>query len=506
LAHGRLVPLLFVILLFESRRDPAPRFLTARASRGWIVAAIAVAGLALLTLGGLYAAVLDWSHALVEALLTAGTASLLAAGWIGLADARVRGLPFNWAAGASIGLWVLAAPIPPGTYSRLAGFLQQGVSAGVLATLQALGIAAYREGNVIELAHASVGISEACSGVRGLIACLATALFLSGAVLRRPRDRALVIALAPVFALAMNFVRSLLLTLLTNAGIDIDHGWHDATGYSIIGLTSGVLVALVWRLEARPTKRLAKPLRSEPPAPRPPVAGRSTGALPMKARAPGSQGILTAALLGSGLLGAFFVTNTHPFVPTRAATPDLNTLLPPAPAGWQSRNAPMIAAVAGILQTDVLAARSYLRPTADGGDQITLYVAYWRPGQAPVSLVSSHTPDACWPGNGWTVAPLSPPRQRLVVDGRALAPAECRLFKNGPYPQYVWYWHLYGGQPIQEEDPYTLAHLLHLAVRYGYKHDGDQLFVRVSSNHAWSEIAPSPTLVRFFEALKPLGL
>jgi exosortase len=500
LAHGRVVPLLFAILLYESRSRARPRFLQPRPSLAWVAGAFALAGLAAIVGGGLYAAVLDWTHAFVEALLGAGVTALLVAGWIALADARVRWVPFNWPAGAAIALWPLAAPIPPGTYSRLAGALQQAVTAGVVQTLQLCGIAAYREGNVIELARTIVGVSEACSGVRGLIACLATGLFLSGALLTRPRDRVIVIGAAPVLALSMNFIRSLLLTLIANAGINIAGEWHDATGYTIIGVTSLLLVALAWRLQARRPERgtqaAAVPTEAPPPAPSETLPSRN---LP-------TQAILTAALAVTGALAVVFGLATHPFGPASGRAPDVTSLLPAAPPGWTSHSETDFSAWSGVLKTDVLAMRTYLRPTAAGGDQITLYVAYWRPGQAPVSLVSSHTPDACWPGVGWVATPLSSPRQPLAVDGRTLPPAECRLFQNGAYREYVWYWHLYAGRPIQEEDPYTLRHLLHLALTYGYRHDGDQWFVRASSNRPWDEIAAQPTVVAFFGRLQPFGL
>jgi exosortase len=532
LAHGRLMPVLFAILIFESRRSPFPRFLRPAAINGWTAGVLAVGGLTLIVGGGLYAAVLDWSHALVEALLAGGVTALLAAGWIGLADARVRGVPLTWSAGVGIALWPLAAPIPPGTYSRLAAALQQAVTAGVLQVLQTCGIAAYREGNVIELARTSVGVSEACSGVRGLVACLATGLFLSGALLTRPRDRAIVVGLAPLLALLMNFIRSLVLTLMANAGVNIAGEWHDATGYTLIGVTSLLLVLVAWKLQAAKSPGSARPaplnsgLETPPTAdkserPIAPVDGprfqsslvgarRGGGAAAESERVPGrnspSLGLVTASLALAGALGVVFGLATHPFGPTVGGTPDVKALLPAAPAGWSFRDESDLSTWSGVLKTDVLALRTYYRPTADGGDQITLYLAYWRPGQAPVSLVSSHTPDACWPGVGWEATPLSPRRQALSAGRQALPPAESRLFRNGRFRQYVWYWHLYGGHPIQEEDPYTLRHLLHLAWTYGYRHDGDQWFVRASSNHPWSEIGSDPIVMTFFERLHPFGL
>ena len=61
---------------------------------------------------------------------------------------------------------------------------------GVVRVLGAVGIAAFQDGNVIELARTSVGVSEACSGVRSLISCTVAGLFLSATLVRRPLNRA----------------------------------------------------------------------------------------------------------------------------------------------------------------------------------------------------------------------------------------------------------------------------------------------------------------------------
>ena len=123
-----------------------------------------------------------------------------------------------------------------------------------------------------------------------------------------------------------------------------------------------------------------------------------------------------------------------------------------------------------------------------------------------MSLVASHTPDACWPGAGWTLLPIGQPRAPLVAGSRTLPEAEYRLFQTGDYPQHVWFWHLYDGRPISYRDPYSPLELLRIAWRYGFRHDGDQLFVRVSSNRPWTEIAREPFLADFFSRVRPLGL
>ena len=134
------------------------------------------------------------------------------------------------------------------------------------------------------------------------------------------------------------------------------------------------------------------------------------------------------------------------------------------------------------------------------------YLAYWRPGQASVSQVASHTPDACWPGSGWVAQTVDQPRESLVGGARPIATAEARFFTYGNDPQHVWFWHLYDGKPIAYRDPYSATELLRIAWRYGFRHDGDQLFVRVSSNRPWEEIASEPLLAEFFANTRTLGL
>ena len=94
LSHGVFMPVAFLILLREARAG-SRRYLP----QGWslgLAIAFALSGLAVLVLAGLYASVLDWTHALVEFALSASLALFLAAGIATLAEERVRLIPFNW--------------------------------------------------------------------------------------------------------------------------------------------------------------------------------------------------------------------------------------------------------------------------------------------------------------------------------------------------------------------------------------------------------------------------
>lgn len=490
LSHGYLMPVVFLLLLHESRRG-YPRYL----SNGWVArgmfAALLVVGLLALCASGLYAAALAWSHPLVAFTLTLAGVLLLGAGLFGFASDQLRLLPLNWASCSAVALWMLCAPIPPGSYTRLTLGLQLVVTENVLGALHLLGVAANRHGNIIDLATTSVGVEEACSGVRSLISCVFAGIFFSATLVRGPVRRALLVLLAAPVAIAMNFVRSLTLTLLVNSGIDISGRWHDVTGFAVLALTAAILAGVALLLGRK--SATSSPLIDTPLSVRSP-------------RTPVAQWVLTATLFVSGTLIVFFFINTRPSPRHDAAVPDLAAILPAEAAGWHVETSSDLFQFRATLQTDHLAQRTYLRQSDLGMEQITIYLAYWRAGQAPVSLVASHTPDACWPGSGWERAPLPTARDRLAVADRQLPDAEARKFHNGDYPQYVWFWHLYDGHPIAYRDPYSARELLKIALRYGFTHDGDQLFVRVSSNRPWSALAQEPLLAQVFSRLQPLGL
>jgi exosortase len=498
LSHGVFMPIAFLLLLSESRAGRR-RYLPSRWSAALSIA-LALGGLAVLALAGLYASVLDWSHALVEFALSAALALFLAAGFAALAEESVRLLPFNWTACVAAGLWVVSAPIPPGFYNRLTVDLQLWVSAGVVHALHLFGIAAGQSGNVIHLANATVGVEEACSGVRSLVSCIFCGIFFSATLVRRPWPRAVVIALSGPLALGMNFLRSLALTLLANSGTSIAGAWHDITGFAILAVTAALLGALSLRLGRSPVR-----LQSGEPAgaSRPPKspATNAGGGLPPR------DLVLAALLSAAAALLVFFWANTRPSVNRDRQPPDLWAAIPDSAPGWTVATDRTLYRFTDTLKTDLLAQRTFDRPGASGALRITLYVAYWRPGQAPVSLVASHTPDACWPGTGWVPEPATDAgSMHPSIGGRPLAGAEYRYFTNRGFPQHVWFWHLYDGRPIPYQDPYSLRRLLGIAWHYGFRHSGDQLFVRVSSNSPWSSLQKEPLVRDFFDRLRPLGL
>ncbi len=499
ISHGLLMPFVFVLLLWQSRFSGPRRFLRGAPRTTLAAVALAGAGLSVFILGGIYAAALEWTNALVAVLLAISLSLVLGAALVSFADERVRWLPFNWTSCVAVALWPLCSPMPPGTYSRLTVALQLGISRGVVHALHLLGILAIGSGNVIQLANATVGVEEACSGVRSLVSCIFVGFFLSASLVTRWPARLLLIAIAAPLALAMNFARSLTLTLLANSGISISGLWHDATGYAVLVLTSVLMVGLALLLERGVRSRAANSDSSPDPA-------RPIAPVPPVSRPRAAQALLSVALAVLCALGLFFYLNCRPSTLPDPSAPDLWAVIPDAPGGWTVTTTRDLYQFSGVLQTDALAQRIYRRDGPRGPVEVIIYAAYWRPGQAPVSLVETHTPDACWPGTGWTPLPLPQSRETLEVGGRTLPPAESRLFSGTGDPQYIWFWHLYDGQLVRYINPYSLKRLLHIALSYGFQHDGPQLFVRISSNRPWPELQDDPLMTQFFARTLQLGL
>jgi len=488
LSHGFFVPILVGLLLWEGARNGTQRWLPHGRWTAAAVIACVVGALFLFIMAGLLAATVGWGHALVLFVLSAAVMLCWLGALLALSSDRVKRLPFNWTTLTAVGLWLLAAPIPDGTYRRITLSLQHAITSGVLHSLHLLGIPARQMGNIIELATTSVGVEEACSGIRSLVSCLCAGFFFAAWLLHGAHRRVFLILFAPLLAVVMNFGRSLTLTLLANAGIDIGGFWHDATGFAVLGLTAAALAIIANALET-PFVPVRAPTIDARAMPRTPFLG-----------------FAGVSLLAVGL--AVFFSSFHRAPSGVATTPhsQIAKLIPENFEGWRAYTPQDLYRFTAQLQTQQLAERTFFRETPDGPLQITLYVAHWEAGQASVSMVASHTPDACWPGNGWDAGPVTAPQIALELDGRRYPVAEHRFFTHGTTPQHVWFWHIYNDRVINYRDPYSVRALLEIAWHFGFRREGSQYFVRLSSNQPWEKIAREPLVRELFTRLAPTGL
>ena len=490
LSHGFLAVPAVVLLWLRAREDaPADRGLGAAAQSVLTLAAALVLGGAALFVA-IYSTAFGWTAAPTLFLTSMAVAAALTLAVVLAAGRAVRWIAPGWPVLVLPAVVLLSAPLPPGTYARLTLGLQNGITIGVVETLRLFGIAAMRSGNVINLGTISVGVEEACSGVRSLVSCLLAGLVLSALLLRSPWRRVWLVGLAAPLALAANFARSLVLTLLARGGMDFGGFWHDALGYAVLVITTGLLAALAFFLEEPPLR----------PAP--------------CARAPAGNAWKPASVLALAALALAFVwvgqllARTQFGAPGGSPPPELERLVPAKADGWTVTTRTDLGRFAGILRTGHLLERSYSKPGADGRRvQLTVYTAWWPAGASSVSEVATHTPEACWPGAGWTLLPEGTARRALALaDGRVAGEAEQRAFIGNGYPQHVWFWHLVEGAPLGPFEPKSWRQQLRLFFERGVRRDEPQMFIRLSSNREWSEIAGEALVAETLNGLSRIGL
>ena len=80
-------------------------------------------------------------------------------------------------------------PLPVILYNAVAAPLQLFASNVATNLAQFFGVAIYRDGNVIHLAHISLGVEEACSGLNSLSALMVASLLLGFLVCERVSAR-----------------------------------------------------------------------------------------------------------------------------------------------------------------------------------------------------------------------------------------------------------------------------------------------------------------------------
>ncbi len=377
-AYGWFVPPLAIALFALRWRDrPAPQPPTRSAGRALALAA--GVGLALLLPVRLVEEsngdwrLIAWTHA---ALLAGVTLAVL--GWSG-------GRRWAWHFAFPVGFLLLALRWPSGLEHALIQGLQQHVAALTAGGMTLLGIPAEQAGNLIRVRDQTVGVNEACSGIRSLQTVLMAALFLGELSRMSWKRRAALLAGGVAVALAANVFRSsLLVWIAAQHGTAALEKFHDTAGVSVLVIVFiGLLALNTW---------LEHPGPAAPAAARP--GDKDAWALPTW------MAVVILAWLATAEAGtaAWYRLHEH----GRVFRPAWTVALPTDAPGFKAL--PIDDVSRGLLRYDQGFSARWRTPDIDGagpGD-CTLFFFRWEPGRTSATLAAMHQPTTCLPASGLT--------------------------------------------------------------------------------------------------------
>jgi exosortase len=155
-------------------------------------------------------------------------------------------------------LLLTMVPLPGLVYNTVAAPLQLFASKLATDFAQFLGVSAYRDGNVIQLANTSLGVAEACSGLHSLSALMVASLLLGYLESGTAFKRFLLFLFSVPFAIAVNVLRVSGTAVLADYKLEYAMGfYHSFSGWLVFICGFAVLWAaskILFRRSRRPAE------------------------------------------------------------------------------------------------------------------------------------------------------------------------------------------------------------------------------------------------------------
>lgn len=239
-SHGILVPFVVLLLIYLDR-DRLSK-LKDSPSHWWV--ALTGTGILCLLLGTWSG--LDFIRQISILFLVAGIVS----GYWGMTTLRALRFPILYL--------LFMIPLPYIVFNAIALPLQRIAAQGASAILTGIQIPVYREGNIINLPHISLGVVQACSGIQSIVSLLAISVLLKRlGNLHGPAGLLFVLSAIPI-AVVANMMRIAGAGILGSLNPDLAEGFFH--------LFSGWVVFIFALLTLMIEIRLLRRFRSIPDA------------------------------------------------------------------------------------------------------------------------------------------------------------------------------------------------------------------------------------------------
>ena len=349
---------------------------------------------------------LFWLHA---GLLVLISLSFLA--WSG-------GWPWVWHFAFPIGFLLLAVPWPSGPEQAIVQSLMRVVAAISAEGMNLLGIPAQAQGNLIHVRDQTVGVDEACSGIRSLQTMLMGGLLI-GELSRLSWTRRLILIAGGVgVAMLANILRcSALVWIAATYGMAAFERFHDLAGVSVLLV---VFAGLLW-INSRLARGSGESTRPDPEDRLERLAAAPPRMVPPAWLIAGAVWLLVAEI-GTA---AWYEVGAAPQTVLPAWT-----VVPPSDApGFQHLK--IDDRTRRLLRFDQGLSARWMRSDAPAAE-CTLFFFRWEPGHASGAQAEMHQPHICLTASGltqiadWGVKPLALPdgitlpvrRYEFALNGR----------------------------------------------------------------------------------------
>ena len=312
--------------------------------------------------------------------------------------------------------FLVAAPWPTQLEQLVVQSLMRADTAITIQILNIIGTLAVRHGNVIELSTGSVGIDDACTGVRSLQATFMVTLFLGEFYRMRLWRRALLVLAGAAIAFVCNIGRTFLLCeIAANSGVAAIHRWHDPAGFTILVICLFALWGLSLGLKPAPD-RFER------------VASRNAGLRPNVRGVWLSIGLISWILLTEIAVASWYAPATE----QKATSAPWRVAWPTSERDY--RPEPISATVETLLRYNEGGAATWR--SADDRRWM-MYSFRWLPGRTAALFIKNHRPEICLPATGLTLEEASAVHL-ITVNGINL-PIRSYRFADSGRPLHIFY-------------------------------------------------------------------
>lgn len=312
------------------------------------------------------------------------------------------------------GFILIAIPWPSAIETPITQELMNKVAALTVELMNWSGYSAWQRGNIIELSSGSVGVDEACSGVRSLQSTLMAGVFLGGLYDLSWKRRLALIAGALGCSLGLNFVRAFMLTMIAvKGGHDDLARWHDPAGFAMLIAS---FVAL-WFL----AKKLAPATGEGTPLEEPRKA-------PQLLPAPWAIGLISWLVVVEVATVQWYAAREGGLI-WRGS---LHAQPPRQAEGY--REQAVTPGVRQILRCDSVEGAIW---RGEGGSLWQFFLIDWQPGRVSARMAKVHSPELCLSAAGLRL--VAHTGVERVPVGTTELPVQTYTFESRNVPVYVFF-------------------------------------------------------------------